>query len=63
MVLQEGLLLTSIGFLLGMAFSQIGLLLKPDYPKFKMDQVVNLNGKLKLNRDDIYQCNIHIGRG
>jgi len=33
------------------------LKLKPGYPKFKMDQIVTIVGRLKLNQDDIYQCN------
>ncbi|MEL7002497.1 MAG: DUF3299 domain-containing protein [Bacteroidota bacterium] len=37
--------------------SIVELKLKPGHPKFKMDQVVTMKGKLKLNRDDIYQCN------
>lgn len=37
--------------------SIIELKLKPKHPKFRMDQVVTMKGKLKLNRDDIYQCN------
>ncbi len=35
----------------------IELKLMPDYPKFKMDQVVTMTGRLKLNQDDVYQCN------
>ncbi|UZR98368.1 DUF3299 domain-containing protein [Chondrinema litorale] len=37
--------------------SIIELKLKPGYPKFKMDQVVTMKGRMKLNKDDIYQCN------
>ena len=37
--------------------SIVELLLKPDQPKFKMDQIVTILGTLKLNYDDIYQCN------
>jgi len=37
--------------------SIVELKLKPDHPKFKMDQVVTIKGRLKLNQDDIYQCN------
>ncbi|WP_462248430.1 DUF3299 domain-containing protein [Ekhidna sp.] len=37
--------------------SIIELKLKAGYPKFKMDQVVTIRGKLKLNSEDIYQCN------
>ena len=37
--------------------SIVELKLKPKHPKFKMDQVVAIKGKLKLNKDDIYQCN------
>ncbi len=36
--------------------SIVELKLKPNHPKFKMDQVVTIKGKLKLNRDDVYQC-------
>ncbi|HAA14649.1 MAG TPA: DUF3299 domain-containing protein [Cytophagales bacterium] len=35
----------------------VELLLKPDYPRFKMDQVVTMKGRLKLNQDDIDYCN------
>jgi len=37
--------------------SIVELNLKPNQPNFKMDQVVTIKGKLKLNRDDIYHCN------
>ncbi|NJN24899.1 MAG: DUF3299 domain-containing protein [Cyclobacteriaceae bacterium] len=37
--------------------SIVELKLKPDHPKFKMDQVVTMRGRLKLNKDDVYQCN------
>ena len=37
--------------------SLVELKLKPGHPKFRMDQVVTIKGRLKLNREDIYQCN------
>ncbi|MTI21728.1 DUF3299 domain-containing protein [Fulvivirga sp. RKSG066] len=37
--------------------SIVELKLKPNHPKFKMDQIVTIKGILKLNSDDIYQCN------
>ncbi len=37
--------------------SIVELKLKPNHPKFKMDQVVTIKGRLKLNWDDVYQCN------
>jgi len=37
--------------------SIVELKLKPGYPKFKMDQEVTIQGKLKLNSEDLYQCN------
>ncbi|SDM70836.1 hypothetical protein SAMN05421823_12018 [Catalinimonas alkaloidigena] len=37
--------------------SIVELRLKPGHPRFKMDQVVTIQGKLKLNQDDINQCN------
>ena len=37
--------------------SIVELKLKPGHSKFKMDQIVTMKGRLKLNRDDIYQCN------
>lgn len=37
--------------------SIIELKLKDGHPKFKMDQIVTVKGRLKLNADDIYQCN------
>ncbi len=37
--------------------SIVELKLKPGHPKFRMDQVVTIRGKLKLNQDDLYQCN------
>jgi hypothetical protein len=37
--------------------SIIELKLKAGHPKFKMDQVVTMKGRLRLNQDDIYQCN------
>ncbi|ELR69409.1 hypothetical protein C900_05099 [Fulvivirga imtechensis AK7] len=37
--------------------SIVELKLRPDHPKFRMDQIVTIKGRLKLNRDDIYQCN------
>ena len=36
--------------------SIVELKLKPGH-KFKMDQVATIKGTLKLNEDDIYQCN------
>lgn len=37
--------------------SIIELRLKPGHGKFKMDQVVSMKGRFKLNQDDVYQCN------
>lgn len=37
--------------------SIVELKLKRGHPKFKMDQIVTMKGRLKLNSDDIYQCN------
>jgi len=37
--------------------SIIELKLKKNHPKFKMDQFITIKGRLKLNQDDIYQCN------
>ena len=37
--------------------SIVELKLKPGHPRFKMDQVIMIKGKLRLNQDDIYQCN------
>ncbi len=37
--------------------SIVELKLKPGHSKFKMDQVVTIKGKFKLNQDDLYQCN------
>ena len=37
--------------------SIVELKLKPDHPKFRMDQIVTIKGRLKLNHDDVYQCN------
>lgn len=37
--------------------SIVELKLKPDHPKFRMDQVVTMRGFLKLNQNDVYQCN------
>lgn len=37
--------------------SIVELKLKPGHPRFKMDQVVTIKGKLTLNKDDLYQCN------
>lgn len=37
--------------------SIVELKLKPGYPRFRMDQLVTIKGYLKLNQDDIYQCN------
>ena len=39
----------------------VELQLKPDHPKFKMDQIVTISGILELNYDDIYQCNYILG--
>jgi len=36
--------------------SIVELKLNPGHPKFKMDEVVTIKGKLKLNKDDVYQC-------
>lgn len=33
------------------------LKLKPNHPRFRTDQIVTFKGKLKLNQDDIFQCN------
>ncbi len=41
--------------------SIVELQLKPDHPKFKMDQRVIILGTLELNYDDIYQCNYILG--
>ena len=32
-------------------------MLKPNHREFKMDEVVTIKGKLRLNQDDIYHCN------
>lgn len=37
--------------------SIVELWLKPGHPKIKMDQVVTMKGRLKLNQDDIDYCN------
>ena len=37
--------------------SIVELKLKPKHPRFKMDQVATIKGKLKLNQKDVYQCN------
>lgn len=37
--------------------SIIELKLKPDHPKFRMDQRVTIRGILRLNADDVYTCN------
>lgn len=37
--------------------SIIELKLKTGHPKFRMDQIVTMKGRLRLNKDDIYQCN------
>ncbi|UXP30783.1 DUF3299 domain-containing protein [Reichenbachiella agarivorans] len=37
--------------------SIVELKLKPGHPKFRMDQLVTMKGKLKLNRDDLDLCN------
>ncbi len=37
--------------------SIVELKLKPDHEEFQMDQVVTIRGRLKLNDEDIYQCN------
>ena len=37
--------------------SVVELKLRPNHPKFKMDQRVTILGTLELNYDDIYQCN------
>ena len=37
--------------------SIVELMLKPDHPHFKMDQVVTMKGRLRLNQDDIDHCN------
>ena len=37
--------------------SIVELRLRPNHPKFKMDQRVTILGTLALNQDDIYQCN------
>ncbi len=33
------------------------LKLKPKHRKLRMDQIVTIKGRLKLNLDDVYQCN------
>ena len=35
----------------------VELKLKPGHRRFKMDQVVTITGRLKLNSEDVYQCN------
>ncbi|MEL6533950.1 MAG: DUF3299 domain-containing protein [Bacteroidota bacterium] len=35
----------------------VELLLKPGHPDFEMDQVITMQGRLKLNQDDIDYCN------
>ncbi len=40
----------------------VELKLLPGYPKFGLDQIVTMEGRLKLNRDDIYQCNYILQR-
>ena len=37
--------------------SIVELILKPDHPKFKMDEVITMKGKLRLNKDDLNFCN------
>lgn len=37
--------------------SIVELKLRPDHPTFKMDQFVTIKGTLRLNQDDINQCN------
>ncbi|UII26025.1 DUF3299 domain-containing protein [Fulvivirga maritima] len=37
--------------------SIVELELSSDHPPFKMDQVITIQGVLKLNQDDIYHCN------
>ena len=37
--------------------SIVELMLKPGHPKFQMDQTVTIQGKLRLNQDDIDYCN------
>lgn len=37
--------------------SIIELTMKPDYPFFKMDDMVTIKGRLVLNQDNIYRCN------
>lgn len=41
--------------------SIVELKLKPDHPRFKMDQVVTIKGKLELNQNDFYHCNYILG--
>lgn len=37
--------------------SIVELKMKPNHPRFSMDQVVTMKGTFKLNQDDIDQCN------
>jgi len=37
--------------------SIVELKLKPNHPNYKMDQIVTIKGKLRLNKEDIYHCN------
>ncbi len=37
--------------------SIVELKLQPDQRRFRMDQVVTIKGKFRLNSEDIYQCN------
>lgn len=37
--------------------SIVELKLNPNHPRFTMDQVVTIKGRLRLNQDDVYQCN------
>jgi hypothetical protein len=37
--------------------SIVELRLKPDHPRFLMDQIVTIQGRLRLNQDDINACN------
>ena len=37
--------------------SIVELKLEPGHPDFEMDQVVTFKGRLKLNQDDVNQCN------
>ncbi|MEL7006186.1 MAG: hypothetical protein AAFN93_26180 [Bacteroidota bacterium] len=37
--------------------SIVELRMKPGHPRFKMDQIVWIKGKLRLNRDDVFTCN------